>query len=238
MMDAPAPGARTASPHRPVNRWIGLIFDHVLPGTLFAVIAYAQLYAVFGLLQGSVPASGPEADVRGWSIAQRCMSAVFFLLAAYLFTVRAPRRGSRTGLLGAVVALGGTFALTFIGLLPPVEPSPERTIPSLVLMIVGITFGVFSLLCLGRCFGMFPEARGLVTNGPYRYIRHPLYLAEIISAAGLILGSFSPWTLALFVLFVSLQYARAILEERALAQSLPDYTAYAAQTWRILPGIH
>jgi len=234
----PSPAARTGSPHSPINYWLGLIFDHVLPGTLFALIAYAQLYAVYGMLQGGAPASGPEADARGWIIAQRCMSAVFYLLAAYLFTVRAPRRGSRTGLFGAIVALGGTFVLTFIGLLPPVEPSPERTIPSLFLMIVGIAFAVFSLLCLGRSFGIFPEARGLVTNGPYRYIRHPLYLAEIISAAGLIITALSLWSVALFAIFVVLQYARAILEERALVRSLPDYAAYAARTSRILPGIH
>jgi protein-S-isoprenylcysteine O-methyltransferase Ste14 len=227
---------RTESPRRTVN-WLEMALDHVIPGTLFALIAYAQLYAAYGIVTGE-PIAGPHADARGWSIAQRLLSAIFYLQAAYLFTVRMPRRGSRASPAGMAIALGGTFALTLIGLLPPAEPSPWLLVPGLLLMIVGITFGIYALGCLGTSFGIFPEARALVTNGPYRYIRHPLYLAEIISAAGLILGAFSGWSVGLFVIFVVLQYGRAILEERALTRTIPDYPAYAARTWRILPGIH
>ncbi len=222
----------------PVGYWLGLTSDHVLPGTLFALIAYAQAYSVYQVLQASGTAGGLDPNARGWLIAQKCLTVLFFLLAAYLCTVRAPRRGPRAGPFGAVVAVAGTFVLTSLGLLPPVEPSPERTIPSLVLMIVGILFSLFALASLGRCFGIFPEARGLVRHGPYRYVRHPLYLGEIISSAGLVLPALSPASAGLFLLFVALQYARAILEERALAEAIPEYAEYRQHTWRIIPGIH
>jgi protein-S-isoprenylcysteine O-methyltransferase Ste14 len=116
-----------------------------------------------------------------------------------------------------------------------------------------------SLLTLGRCFGLFPEARGLVTHGPYRYVRHPVYLGEFISGFGLLLPRlafsehyvlrlpFSDAALALnlgalnlgiFVLFVALQLWRASNEERALTAVFPEYAEYRRRTARLLPGIY
>ena len=50
---------------------------------------------------------------------------------------------------------------------------------SIVVVILGTLFTIWSLATLGRNFGLFPEVRGLVLRGPYRLVRHPVYLAHL-----------------------------------------------------------
>jgi protein-S-isoprenylcysteine O-methyltransferase Ste14 len=92
-----------------------------------------------------------------------------------------------------------------------------------------------SVLALGRCFGVLPEARGLVTRGPYRLVRHPVYLGEILACAGLLVGGFSAWNVGCFVVLCASQRVRMGLEERALEETFPEYAAYAARTPRLIP---
>ena len=61
----------------------------------------------------------------------------------------------------------------------------------------GLRGMLVAALALGRCFGVLPEARGLVTHGPYRLVRHPLYLGELAAMGGLLVASPSPRNLAL-----------------------------------------
>jgi protein-S-isoprenylcysteine O-methyltransferase Ste14 len=79
----------------------------------------------------------------------------------------------------------------------------------------------------------------VVTSGPYRWIRHPGYLAGllIIVASGIALGS---WLAAAILVVFGLPFLRrrAITEDRVLQAELPGYRDYAARVrWRVLPGI-
>jgi protein-S-isoprenylcysteine O-methyltransferase Ste14 len=79
----------------------------------------------------------------------------------------------------------------------------------------------------------------VVTSGPYRWIRHPGYLAGvvIIVASGVALGS---WLAAAILIGFGLPFMlyRAITEDRVLQAELPGYRDYAARVrWRVLPGI-
>jgi protein-S-isoprenylcysteine O-methyltransferase Ste14 len=79
----------------------------------------------------------------------------------------------------------------------------------------------------------------VVTAGPYRWIRHPGYLAGavIIVASGVALGS---WLAAALLIVFGLPFLlrRAITEDRVLQTELPGYRDYAALVrWRVLPGI-
>jgi protein-S-isoprenylcysteine O-methyltransferase Ste14 len=93
------------------------------------------------------------------------------------------------------------------------------------------------LIWLGRSFSVMAEARQLVTAGPYRFVRHPLYLAEMISAIGIFIAFASPWTAAVLLVQIGSQIRRMQNEERVLGTAFPDYAGYMARTRRLIPGV-
>ena len=103
--------------------------------------------------------------------------------------------------------------------------------------LVSCAWLLVSVLALGRCFGVLPEVRGLVTHGPYRLIRHPVYLGELGACAGLVLASPSVWNFGVAAAFALAQATRMRLEERALLEAFPEYAAYAAGTPRLVPRL-
>ncbi len=95
-------------------------------------------------------------------------------------------------------------------------------------------------------FNIRPEAKSgghLVTGGPYRYIRHPMYLAVLVATAGFVAGyaDFSTWRaadLARSIAWLGLAivlHVKSRVEERALHAMHPGYAAYAQRTRRIIP---
>jgi protein-S-isoprenylcysteine O-methyltransferase Ste14 len=84
------------------------------------------------------------------------------------------------------------------------------------------------------------EDRGhsVITTGPYRIVRHPMYTGVLIMCAGwpLVLGSL--WAYLPVGLLAILVVVRAALEDRTLRQELPGYDEYAQRTrYRLLPGV-
>jgi protein-S-isoprenylcysteine O-methyltransferase Ste14 len=78
----------------------------------------------------------------------------------------------------------------------------------------------------------------VVASGPYRFVRHPMYVGLILLYASMALILGSMWTLAVAALITILLLWRTALEERALRQELPGYEEYTAVTrYRLMPGI-
>ena len=90
-------------------------------------------------------------------------------------------------------------------------------------MTAATSLTLWGIWTLRRSFSVTVEVRALVTNGPYRWLRHPIYLGEIITAVGVLVWRFSPQNLAIFITFVIIQILRARWEEDKLKKFFPDY---------------
>jgi len=106
----------------------------------------------------------------------------------------------------------------------------------LVLVTFAAGLSLVSLLAIGRRFGVRPALRGLVTSGPYRLVRHPMYLSYVIADIGYNLQEWNSVTLLLVLAgWASLVY-RIHAEERVLSQDA-EWPAYVASVrYRVLPG--
>ena len=107
----------------------------------------------------------------------------------------------------------------------------------LVLVTLAAGLSLVSLLTMGRLFGVRPALRGLVTSGPYRFVRHPMYLSYILADIGYNLQEWNFVTLLLVLVgWMSLVY-RIHAEERVLSQH-PEWRAYSILVrYRLFPGI-
>jgi protein-S-isoprenylcysteine O-methyltransferase Ste14/Flp pilus assembly pilin Flp len=119
---------------------------------------------------------------------------------------------------------------------PSEAASPAVVIVGELIAVLGCAWMLVAALALGRCFGVLPEARGLVTHGPYALVRHPLYLGEFGAMAGLLIASPSSRNLVAGAVFAIAQFTRMRLEERALTREFPEYADYAARTPRLVPS--
>jgi protein-S-isoprenylcysteine O-methyltransferase Ste14 len=84
---------------------------------------------------------------------------------------------------------------------------------------------------------LIPQTRKLVTGGPYRLVRHPVYVGEILGALGLVVWAATVPKTLVFLLFVGCEVYRALQEERLLMFAFPEYAEYALKTARFIPWL-
>ncbi|MFH1010655.1 MAG: isoprenylcysteine carboxylmethyltransferase family protein [bacterium] len=84
-------------------------------------------------------------------------------------------------------------------------------------------------------FAANPTSGELVTSGPYRYIRHPVYAAIMIFTVAGVAANLSISNSILGLVVVSGMIIRALCEERLLRAQCPEYTEYSKHTWRLIP---
>jgi len=118
-----------------------------------------------------------------------------------------------------------------------VPGDPAWPAGGLVIVMLAACLSLASLLSLGRRFGVRPALRCLATRGPYRFVRHPMYLSYVIADIGYNLQEWNFGT-ALLVMagWVSL-FCRIRAEERILSQDAGWSPYVALVRYRLLPGI-
>ena len=105
-----------------------------------------------------------------------------------------------------------------------------------LLPIPGLALNLWALASLGTAFGISPARRGLVMEGPYHWLRHPMYAGELFSLVGGLIAAFRPWNLVILLVFTASLIWRINREEQILHQC--GYPIYARHVrWRIVPGI-
>jgi protein-S-isoprenylcysteine O-methyltransferase Ste14 len=160
------------------------------------------------------------------------------LTAAPMFTVRRPPLCYASGLYPRLAAVAGTFLGVGIAMLPPRELSSALYLASLLLILSGTVLATWAVIALARSISILPEARRLVTTGPFTFVRHPLYLAEFVILFGVALQYTEPWAFLLLIAHCFFQFQRLGYEERVLLGAFPEYESYAARTSRLLPGLY
>jgi protein-S-isoprenylcysteine O-methyltransferase Ste14 len=238
MNDAVRHGWRTlVGWHRDLEAtsWGSLVLGNVWPAYLFALPLAARIWALSQWLR---TLRDPTAEDQA-RVLQEAVTIVFLALVVVLFAVRRRSiQGQRATWRAGLVALLGTFLLNVVAYLPIDEAASTGTLlASSAVVMLGTLFTIWSLATLGRCFGLLPEVRGLVVRGPYRLVRHPVYLGEVIASLGSLIAKPHPLIVLTLIAFVLLQYWRTVYEERALAAAYPsEYPAYRRRVPRLVPG--
>ena len=162
-------------------------------------------------------------------------TAVAVAFAAFTIRRSAPQQRARSVVAFAACAVAMGAVLAFDA--PSSTTASGIVLAGDLLAVLSCVWLLGAVLALGRCFGVLPEARGLVTRGPYRLVRHPVYLGELGACAGLALAAPSELNVVVLAAFLAAQTVRMRLEERALAAAFADYAAYAARTPRLVPRV-
>lgn len=172
------------------------------------------------------------------AILSRAAAIAFISLALILLAVRQPPKAKARGLVPRITAFAGAYLMVGVVWLPPQPTSLALSMLSFALIFCGVCFSIFALSHLGRSFSLMPEARRLVTDGPYAFVRHPLYLGEAVSTLGLMLQYLSPLGVAIVALQLAFQLQRMKNEEAVLSSLFPEYEIYQTQTARLMPGLY
>lgn len=171
-------------------------------------------------------------------IVAQAASIAFTSLLIVLLVVRDMPRAQARGLGAYAAAALGTFAVTSFFFLSPAALTTSLFTVATLCIIVGFGLSIYALIYLGGSFAVLPSARTLITGGPYRYVRHPLYLFEELAVVGIALQFAQPWSLLVMLVHLAAQLARMRYEEQALIEAFPEYADYAARTARFIPGIY
>jgi len=103
---------------------------------------------------------------------------------------------------------------------------------------VGIVWVIWAKLSLGRSFGILAAARTLRTSGPYRWVRHPIYVGYLITHVAFLAANCTLWNVCVLGLLYQMQIVRAMREEKVLAAVMPGYAEYMERVpRRFVPGL-
>lgn len=143
----------------------------------------------------------------------------------------------------AVMMDGKALAANAVALVLPalVRPAP----PSLGLIasiaigteLCGVVLSQVARIYMGRSFGILPGNRGIVTRGPFRIVRHPIYVGWFLLTLGYFLA-YPSW-INFLIIATSMPFMiwRVFLEEQLLLED-PEYREYAQRVrFRLIPGI-
>ncbi len=153
-------------------------------------------------------------------------------LAVFLILIRKP---------GAIVVKPYPLAVAIIGTAMPllVRMGDTVLLPAIVtgtIMGLGLCVNIAAKLALNRSFGIVAANRGVKRGGPYRLVRHPMYLGYFLTQLGFLASAFSWTNLGIYLVAWTAQILRIFEEEKFLSLD-PEYREFMQQVrWRVLPG--
>jgi protein-S-isoprenylcysteine O-methyltransferase Ste14 len=200
---------------------------------IFTLFMVSNLISVYG----DVKALESVSSIKLATLMSRLLLMCFYSLLVFLYIIRSSARSTTKSLFVKTIAVISTFLPFTIPLLSKPSDNPTIMVSAGLVTISGIAIALYSLSKLGGSVSIIPQARSLVQNGPYKYVRHPVYLGELISILGVVLARPSTIAMAIYCLLTALLIYRALQEERLLESALPEYESYSLNKARFIPGI-
>ena len=156
------------------------------------------------------------------------------LLVAVSFLIRGRPRAAAPGWVSRLVAYTNSFVVMLFIVVATrshpewLRPTPEPGVrlAGTMLWLSGAVLSLWPLWYLRRSFSVEPEARHLVTSGPYRLARHPIYTVYLLINAGILLRHFTLPFAAVLALWTVTLLLRIRYEEGVLAAAFPEYPDY------------
>lgn len=135
-----------------------------------------------------------------------------------------------------------TIQMAGIAAILATGPRMARQPLFLLVEVLGVALGLWALVVMRRqTFSVLPDVKvgaRFVGHGPYRWIRHPMYLAVLLVTGALVVAAFSWWRFLIWGILAVDIVTKIAYEENLLTAHYPSYVAYRQGTKRLLPYLY
>lgn len=168
------------------------------------------------------------------------------ILLALSFLTRLPAVRQHPGWVPRLRAYACTFLVPVSVLLALewrpswVAGTPWWLVRALGMLIwsLGLVALIWPLWYLRRAFSVIPAARLLIREGPYRYVRHPMYAVYVLTYTAMLLVRLTPFMAVVAGVWAILLAGRIRDEERVLTRAFPGYLEYQRTVGALFPRPH
>lgn len=136
------------------------------------------------------------------------------------------------------------WLLGLVGTTAPLLAEPTGSYPlappalCLLAMLAGLILNFWAKLSLRRSFGIVAANRGVKTDGPYRFLRHPMYAGYVVTHIGYLAAGPTSWNTVIYITALGCQIMRIKAEERILSRD-PSYQKLMEQVpYRLVPRLY
>jgi protein-S-isoprenylcysteine O-methyltransferase Ste14 len=166
------------------------------------------------------------------------LTMAFYLLLIIAYLRRVPTERTDRRITSWAAAFAGTAAPFVVPVVSDGRSTDTlRESASALVLGLGLVAMLWALGALGTNISVVPQARAVISHGPYARVRHPLYAAELLNVVGLCLAMTGGWPWLVLLALATFQYIRANREEELLTRELPGYAAYKARTPMLVPAL-
>jgi protein-S-isoprenylcysteine O-methyltransferase Ste14 len=142
-------------------------------------------------------------------------------------------------LMWALVLAGASISFIFLPASMAYQPGAIHYAISAILLLHWLVFFISSMLFHKQAARSAAGIKKLATKGPYRFVRHPIYWADVVAFWGASIAHPAPWLFATAIWAAIVMFSWAALEERALKKRFGKaYSDYMKRTPMLLPDYH